>query len=477
MKQTILSVILAAVALLSLTGCKAKSEPAQDTAQTYSEPDIEAEEDGGSTPGAAANGGADLLAALMIPADDTAADEADCHESATSADGKITYTAGFTLSSGGVALPVLQVTPHTLTSEDAEQVARALFGDGEFYEYTSELTKSELEAEIQAMSDFISDRDALVEFYDGDEEIADIIIEDHQQSITSLKTERDAAPESVAYVPCDWQFYPTSHYQEVDVEDDDTQSVLALVWMDGTPYSYSASNCDNGKYCQQVISAHIDSGRVMDVDMNRDRKVNESAALAKVNAILEQMDMGQWDVTYDIDEDWRGNQYMQVTAVPVYNGVKALFLPQPDIYEGNNPAGNYEYTEIFFTFDAGGLSEFYFTAPVDVVSVVNESVKTLPVGEIVDAFSRWMKQSDAVPYQEQIGDVAQVDAQISSAELGLARIPVSGSKTDFYLLPAYAFRGECTTRYGDGSTDEAWENTFAVINAVDGGVVSTRFAY
>ena len=117
--------------------------------------------------------------------------------SITSADGNVTYNVDVELPIPQTALPVLQVTPHSFTVDEAKQIATALFGDAEIYEYSNERSKSEIEAEILSLRQHISDRDALVEYYSGDEALADMVTEEYNNRIAILEAQYEGAAETV----------------------------------------------------------------------------------------------------------------------------------------------------------------------------------------------------------------------------------------------------------------------------------------
>ena len=85
------------------------------------------------------------------------------------------------------AAPVLQVRPMAFTGQQAEQIARALFGDGPVYEYTEQMTRGEIEQTILEIRQFIGDWDTMVYYYGGDETLAQKAKEDFERRIADLE--------------------------------------------------------------------------------------------------------------------------------------------------------------------------------------------------------------------------------------------------------------------------------------------------
>ena len=418
----------------------------------------------------------------------------------TSTDGNITYEVDVELPAAEDALPVIQVTPHTITPEEAERVARALFGDADIYEYSTARSKAEIEKEILGLKQHISDRDALVEYYGGEEAIADAVTIEYEHRINLLEEQYEEAPETLALEPCRWTFHPQSYYDDavlgLDIEAgyDDTQALKATVWVDDTPYMYWVSNRDASDYRIHNIYAYIDDLRVSEQEKVSTEKFTQQDiddALETANRVMEEMGMGTWTIdSYAVSEAMVGNEtayVMTVTACPVYNGVKVTHLPQLENLKSEDAyASNYYFEEIHFQFSGGRMISFEYLAPLDVVSVANDNIETLSAQEIIDIFENQMKLDNITGYQmqgipeelrDEVSQVTSVQAQVDTAEFGLVRTRVKNNAYDFYLLPAYSFRGTFSSYHSDGSEDMEQETIFATINAVDGSIINTQLGY
>ena len=418
-------------------------------------------------------------------------------ESFTSMDGNITYNVDIELPAAENNLPVLQVTPHTITSEEAERIAHAIFGDAEYYEYSAERSKPEIEEEILKLKQHISDRDALVAYYGGNEETADEVMADFESRISALEALYETASETVEPTECNWQFHSESYYTDPELglsDDDYNQELKAMVWIDGMPYVYDVYNRSADDYRIHSIFSYIDDSLVIRSEKYNSDEITDSDItnfLDMTESVLKQMNMGDWEIEdYSVGE-WEDNGRMARTLTvqvsPVYNGIKMLNVPQLENLKSEDAyASNYYFERIGCVFSGGKLIDFEYDAPLDVVNVVNSAVPILSEDEIIASFKRQMTLDDITGYQiegipeellDQVPQVTNVTATVDGVELGLARTRIKNNESDFYLLPAYLFRGSVNLTFSDGSTEIVNDTIFAVINAVDGTIINTDLGY
>ena len=419
-------------------------------------------------------------------------------ESFSSMDGNITYNVNVELPAVETDLPVLQVTPHTITSAEAETIARAIFGDAEFYEYSTEKGKSEIEEEILKLKQHISDRDVLVAYYGGNEETADEVIADFESRISALEALYETASETVEPTECNWQFHSESYYTDPELglsNDDYNQELKAMVWIDGTPYVYVVYNRNAEDYRIHSIIAYIDDSLIPLSDKYRSDEITDTditALLDTTNTVLEQMGMGDWEVEDYTVGEWEVEvghtvRTLSIQVSPVYNGLKMLNVPQlANLKSEDAYASNYYYEKIGLNFSGGRLVDFGYDAPLDVVNVINPAVSILSEDEIIASFKRQMTLDDITGYQiegipeellDEVPQVTNVTATVDGVELGLARTRIKNNESDFYLLPAYLFRGSVNLTFSDGSSELINDTIFAVINAVDGTIINTDLGY
>lgn len=184
--------------------------------------------------------------------------------------------------------------------------------------------------------------------------------------------------------------------------------------------------------------------------------------------------------------DGRVGYTVVIKASPSYEGIKVVSQEQIASLKSDDAyASNYYYEVVEMDFTDGVLVFFEYQAPLDVVSVVNDSVMLLTTDKVVAAFENCMTLDEIVKYQVQgIPDefadtqqISRVEAIVDTVEFGLTRIRIKNNESDFYLVPAYTFKGTYVAYNGAGEAGMEMETTFAVINAVDGSIINTQLGY
>ena len=408
----------------------------------------------------------------------------------TSTDGTVTYTLDLDQELSSQPLPVVEVVPHYLTGEDVERVARAIFGDAEFYEQEPErdpkYSKQQLQEKINRLSSMVTQEDL-------DEEVENII----KTYIQFYTTQMETAPEENPHAPCDWTFKPDSHYREDSLGDN---VIEATVRAGDVEYNLLATLRDRADYKMNQISVQVSDGQSQfEIQyyfskLCRTPKPTEEqiqAAREKAQGLLDNMGMGQWEVCEAgvQEQTVNGAQEYQilVQAMPVFQ-VPALSGQRINLTGSNATASNYQTTEAFFYFSANGdLVFFGLNSPVDVKTVVNEEVAILPVEALmekvkshlsltgVEETSEYFVMSSL--YQEPM--TCQVN--LSKVEFGLARMKAPNQDDTYYYSPALKVYG--SMNYYSKSTGERLENLIhedpnflydlVWINAVDGSILES----
>ncbi|MCD7770307.1 MAG: DUF6034 family protein [Oscillospiraceae bacterium] len=486
MKKQI-SILLITALLLDAAGCQATPETSAVTSK---------------------NDGA-LEAAIEA----TAAPEDEAAEAEGQAETPVSYTDSFTNSDGTINYiieiqdetistadtPVIQVTPHTITAEEAEQTAEIIFGDAEIYEYSTERSKAELEEIILELKQFISDWDTLVSYYDGDETIAEMVQTNYEARIATYEALYADASETVEKQLCQWTFYPMSHYDDAgwnltsDSDYDGTELIKAASEIDGLSYVFSVSNRDEDDYRLHNIFAYVDDLLVSTTEKySAQEPTDEEAAdaLETAESILSQLPFGNFiidscETSEFIDPDSGLTLYsITITACPVYEGVSVtrqeqlLTVKNEDAY-----ASDYYYEDIQMQFSGGNLVYFEYDSPMDLVAVVNENVEVLSFDEAIETLTTQLQLSVLTAEEGDPEPPASAEYTISEVEFSLVRTRIKNNEADFYLLPAYTFRGTYTLYDADGNITMSSEDfggdaeTILVINAVDGSIIDTTLGY
>jgi hypothetical protein len=406
----------------------------------------------------------------------------------TNTTGSLQYTLELTdIPSGLDAYPVLQVTPHTITSEEAETVARAIFGDAEIYEYSGHMTKSEIEEQIQSFQATADDRDAIAEIFGNDEDSINSGIEYYQKLISDLEEAYEDASDETEQTLCDWQFYPDSYYDDEIGDDTDSEEyqdwnktlyVKATSQLGDDPYKYYATNRSEDDGDVHYYAAFLGlPGSTSDL-YSTEEPTQADIEQAKENAqsILDAMDQGEWEI--------RSSYVLQTTnsdsatvygiilyATRNYQGIGSIYsgesmnLTDDDVY-------SFSYGEEYISFDYSGgrLVDFDYECPWDVVSTINDNVAVLSFQEAIDALETWAGNTELPSWAA--GAMSEATVNINRLELGLYPVRIRDNDTNYYLLPCYTFYGTCDELSMDGDN-----SAVAVINAVDGTVVDVRSGY
>lgn len=422
-------------------------------------------------------------------------------DSFSSTDGSISYNLNVELQKENSTWPILQVTPHTFTSEEAEQLAAAIFGQAEMYEYSQALSKTQLEELILELKRFVSDWEGLVAYYDGDEVLAQAVTEKYQARIETYSQQYEQAPDTVEPVVCDWRAHPQSYYEDMsqigvlagDVESlDKTLYIKASTVMNGQPYVFSVANRDEQDFRLHMVSAYLNlPGATVSHYSNKEPSKAEleevRAETERVLGALEEVGLGKWVIdTCEISatRNWADGgddtvYHIYVVACPTYNDIKVTHQQQlMSVKSEDSYASDYYYEQITFDYSDGKLISFQYQSPLDVVDLVNEDVEIMTLEQSVDKLKTQLLLStikDPDP-QSHYYNAERMEYVIDEVELGLVRTRIKNDEKDFYLVPAYTFRGSYEVYDTDGAAMDGNECVL-VINAVDGSIINTQLGY
>ncbi len=437
-------------------------------------------------------------------------------DSFQNADGDMTFSLAVEEPTVNAPLPVLRVRPMDLTGQQAQKIAAALFGDAPVYEYTDQMTRAEIEQTILEHRQFISDWDGMVDYYGGDEVLAQRVKEDFEGRIAALEAAYQTASDDVELALCAWEFHSEDYYMSPDMaasfQDEGHRVIKATATVDGVPYMLIVCNREAEDYRIHNVSVFTDDRLVSYEDLKAQPhgEADPDALRSRVLDIVRAMDIGQWSFVSDGEaavSDLAGfdGSESRFVLTRSYEGVRTTYhnggLTKSDEY-----ASNYYYESLTFTFIGDTLQNMALQGPLQPVETVNANVQTLPFSDILAAAATQMRmtRSDYSQMLEQMAaesvDPAEFDLEKSAyqvrvdhAELGLSRVRVRDSATDFYLTPTYTFYGTVAEYdesgqpvivyyYGpDGTvTDQRPAETvreLAVINAVDGSAIDSGLGY
>ena len=381
-------------------------------------------------------------------------------------------------------MPVLRIKPKTITIQALQQIARAVFGDAQLYEYSEEMSREELLECIAAMEKGVTDE--AIKASHG-ENISDADLESIRQArLEMLEYYRNAyanASDAPSPTPCQWKFWPMEHYALHDYAGTDPSytddipygvqaDLRATATVDGIPYQLWASNYEREGFCNHSVSIYLNAPQGM-ADPNSEQYKSWveglglcaqeaatgqelDAALTKAAQLLRDMGLGDWQlkaescIGYNYNNGWQ----IAVEGQPIYAGYPVV--RQDAIKDVRNSPfyGQdyyYESVRLVFTND-GSLLEMKYQGAAEVVEVVEEAASLTGAVELRQLVSgtmhRW-KYSDLFVYtadqtMNTFGDlkveIGQCGADINAITVGFARKETEGA--EYLLIPVISFRGE-----------------------------------
>lgn len=417
-----------------------------------------------------------------------------------SSDGSVHFLLNLNSSVRASNIPVVEVTPHYLTEEDAKRVAKVLFNDAVGYEAQPLLSptysKSEIQKCISRWSPYTSSEGIKSLFGEEDEFTVDVV----KRKIEDLTTQYETASDNDLRQACNWKFKKEAYYNYAEEDAPaaesylDNEMIMATYEVNGVVYKYTVVTRNQADYKLNDISAHFHvAGSPMSIDsaiyqaqLCRTGEPGEAelaAVKAQAEDMLSRMNLGQWSIDQcevqatleDLDE-----YIIHITAVPVLNDVPALYVPQlTNLKSEEAYASNYYMTMVEFMFSANGdLIYFHMDSPIDIKQVVNENVAVMDFESLVSKAKDHLVLSDISAYipgyamSNNDGMVCNID--IDSFQYGLLRVKVPNTDESYYYVPGIVLSGYVTLETKDGSklyyTSES-PIALVALNAVDGTIV------
>lgn len=395
-------------------------------------------------------------------------------------------------------LPVIKVSPHYFTGEDAQNVAQVLFGDAPVYKKTvtsaTQFSQKQLQNIIATLSSYCNQQ-ALQDLFGTSSDMSEE--EESIKRYISYCTEAlSSAPEQDPGQLCDWVMH----------KDESNNNVIsAYVQYKDSKYEFSVTSHNSDDYKMNEIYINLGDGvgpttlkRILYAQLCRTPKPTTeqmTSVTEKGQELLDELALGEWEV-YDTSlvTEYYGDvpEYsILVKACPKINGFSVI-AGQKNINLTNSDtfASTYGISSAQIRFNAAGeIIEFRLDSPIDTGETVNANVATLPIGELQENAKTFLTLSDSktnfglpVGYPEILetlyGEKIVCKVEITQAEYGLSRINIRNSDNEFYYVPTFAYKGvakyqgkesgtvfQSTDQYGEYVQPLVW------INAVDGSVI------
>ena len=402
-------------------------------------------------------------------------------------------------------MPVVEVVPSSITSEDMQRVAKALLGDVEFYERepssNPQYSKSQYQQMLARLTPY-ANTEAMADLVGTDQ--AEDMLDSVKQTIDYITNAMENAPEENPHTLCDWTLKKERVYNnsEWDIgertlgEDDDW--LVATAEKDGLGYTYMVIARDQedyklNRFSIQLGGASVDTYTGRMIYWSKLCRTGEptqeqmQAAQDKVMKLLKNMDLGQWqiaDTQVEVDTMGAEPEYLlRIIAVPVLNGIPAIY-GQENVAKSDDYAGAYELTQASFLMSANGdVIDMELDSPIEVISAINENVATLPFSQLVERAQQHLSLSDAEAFglsvailEEQFEEKVICHVDITQMEYGLGRVMIENTTDRYYYVPVLMLRGNVEYR-GENTGTVYYSNTYhgldnlLCINAVDGSII------
>lgn len=424
-----------------------------------------------------------------------------CSEEFYSSDGSVLFRIKIDENVKMQDMPVVEVVPHFISEGDAERVAVALFGNAEFYEADTILTKTDIMQKIQRWSLYL-DRQLLTDLLGEQEKKINKLMDFLRQEIEMYTDIYDRTSEDLVHKATDWTYkkesyfrYTAEEFQQLDTTNEN-DAIRVVVKKKDIPYTFSATTRNKNDYKLNSFFSYpydgispegIDSRIFQAMLCRTDKPTDEQIEQVKSQAeqMLEEMGLGDWfvDQCY-VERTYYGDvpEYViHVNAVPVLNGVAAVRRPQlTNLKSEEVYASNYYLTDVNFQFSANGeLIYFNMLSPIDIKSTVNSNVAVMDMSELLERAKQTFSLSDYYEYGfgslvDHVGEKVSCVAEINDIDFGLTRVKVPDTDESYYYVPCLLWLADISY-LGDKTSKEYYSaegQVLLIMNAIDGTIIN-----
>lgn len=388
-------------------------------------------------------------------------------------------------------MPILRVRPKVISSGMARQMAEAMFGDAELYEYSEELSKAEIADMIAAFEQGLTDQ-AIREDY-GENASQQWINSVRDGRMAILEYYRNAyanAREEVSPVPCQWKYWPDEHYTihgfdyagtdpsyTDEIPNGLSVTLRATTTANGIPYEFWVNNNESADFRNHSLSVFVlEPGFLFAGDVSdevREARWLEwntrtglyspapateeelDAACMQAVRLAEDMGLGEWQFSAEVSDMTSvpgGGWQIKLDGLPLYEGFPVSKQNQlGNMRSRAQGAQNYYYESLTMVMkNDGTLINLNYCSPLELVEVMEEAVPLMSREQIesmaLNIMHGW-DYGDLLPYDSEKawwisdgGVVTDASAAIDSVRVGYARVKYDA--TDFLMIPTITFRGK-----------------------------------
>jgi len=417
----------------------------------------------------------------------------------TSEDGKVTYEIEAEVNGGDIStLPVITVAPAVFTSAELEKISNALADGSMVNAYNESVPRAVLEDMLAEKTAYISDRDYLMEYYSGNEEIVDIRIDEVTAEIKQIEEDLADCPEYLPVIEPDYTYKPDTEYNEGNEYvgswyRDNVNTFRALTVLDGSYKEITVgSRTDSEPYLSYILFENdfrygTESQRNRWKCYQTEPFTDEDIENAKTDILntLSDMGLGNWRIVsceageFDLEEwyegkntdgleDTSGVRYdLFLRLEPEYNDVPlsdGWGYRTPAIYDSRDYDSPVEAPYMTVTYSGGKIISFEGVGLLKTVSESDE-ITLLSYDEAVDAVCErlaetwsaefisehcvfvdtvYLPEDDAWEYMPSVNieNASAFEIKIDRMELVYVRTELSDEKGSFELVPAWAVYGK-----------------------------------
>ena len=391
-------------------------------------------------------------------------------ESVASLDGLVEYCFECEIDASTVDYPVVDVSPHELTVQDAQRVGGALLGDAQFFEYVFDkpLSSEEREENIARWESYLSGG-MIQDLFKGNE----ALIRDYELVLSRFEANYAAASDnpsgSFEMTPCEWTFRPDSVYFG-ELAEKEPRTIRAVVDSEGVTYRFDVVNRTSDDFCVYMVSAYLYNAPspnnidtlVQQYELCKAPEPSQEHLRAiedKAYSILSALNVGDWKIDYcHSDRLCRGDQeayVITIRAVPVFEDFPVLRQVQlSNLRSDLDGAQHFYYTNAEFTFAPDGtLLTCTIQSPIDVNQVSSDSTEAITQDQLLQIAGDHLARKGIAVYRDYYTDDpdANISAKVSITQMavGLVRIEIANGKTYRYI-PALCLDGRFEIYGQDG---------------------------
>lgn len=419
-------------------------------------------------------------------ATDAFADTLNLEEFASS-DDSVHYRFGFSFGAIEEEFPLVKVTPHYITEEEAKHVAQVLFGDVIFYDGSDNskesLTQDEIRRKIQRWSAYTTP-EAIRELLGKDDDHVASLVQAFLESYTQLEEDARNGERSI----CTWKYNTT---------DAGNNEIKANIVTEDASYRCWITVRDQPDFKLSNISVFLGEGaspggidgNIFRANLCRTAQPTQeqvSRVQASAEAMLHDMNLGEWVV----DECYVETSYyedipeyvIRINAVPLLNHVAANRMPQlMNLKSEDEFSSNLYLSDVNFSFSPDGkLVGFNMYTPIDIQEVTNPCVQTLPLAELIRIAKQNLTLTDAGAFGVGLAksfyeEDMTCNVEITGYSYGLSRINIPDTEDAYYYVPALVLKGMPEFKGQESGSTYSFvsdEMMLICLNAVDGTVIN-----